>query len=285
MIEIDIELYKTSPRYRADVGDKLAADHMLVAKKYARRATYLWPRSYEEALSDILQGLASAIVRYEPDKGPFSHYASRFMWGAVRRGIRSEIGKPEYPRPKINVTEDETLSVLLERLRPHEPTPHQRAEWSELWRYVDQLTPRNALIVKLRYRWDLSQHEIAGVVGLSQMQISRILASSHEMLADLYNTKEKDVEEAIVDSARVAGDGGLAVADRDGPWSWLGDAGRDEDRRRRKKRAASRHETHAADDVPRASRHQLSVAPLQRDGDWMQEHPWRRSAVVRRSRR
>jgi RNA polymerase sigma-B factor len=52
-------------------------------------------------------------------------------------------------------------------------------------RLVAELAPRDRLILELRFRDELSQREIATRVGLSQMQVSRILAATLERLRRL----------------------------------------------------------------------------------------------------
>jgi RNA polymerase sigma-B factor len=47
---------------------------------------------------------------------------------------------------------------------------------------VDQLADRDRLILRLRYNQDLSQSDIGGQLGVSQMQVSRLLARIHERL-------------------------------------------------------------------------------------------------------
>jgi len=50
---------------------------------------------------------------------------------------------------------------------------------------LDRLPERDRFVVELRFRHDLLQREIADVVGLSQMQVSRILAHSLATLQEL----------------------------------------------------------------------------------------------------
>ena len=58
-----------------------------------------------------------------------------------------------------------------------------RADERQLVRsLLDLLQPRERLIVELRFFEDLTQHEIASRVGLSQMHVSRLLARSLEVL-------------------------------------------------------------------------------------------------------
>ena len=47
------------------------------------------------------------------------------------------------------------------------------------------LTPREALVLRLRFERDMTQSEIGAVVGCSQMQVSRIIRGALEHLAEL----------------------------------------------------------------------------------------------------
>jgi RNA polymerase sigma-B factor len=50
---------------------------------------------------------------------------------------------------------------------------------------LERLAPRDRLIVELRFRDDMLQREIAALLGISQMQVSRVLARSIATLRDL----------------------------------------------------------------------------------------------------
>jgi RNA polymerase sigma-B factor len=61
-----------------------------------------------------------------------------------------------------------------------------------------RLPDRDRLVVELRFRHELLQREIAGLVGLSQMQVSRILAHSLAKLQELADTPEADARAPLV---------------------------------------------------------------------------------------
>lgn len=44
------------------------------------------------------------------------------------------------------------------------------------------LTPREAIILTLRYRHEMTQEEIGGEIGLSKMHVSRLIADAMEKL-------------------------------------------------------------------------------------------------------
>jgi RNA polymerase sigma-B factor len=61
-------------------------------------------------------------------------------------------------------------------------TVEQRADLSGL---VDRLSARERAVVRLRFERDLTQSEIADVLGLSQIHVSRILREAIERLRRL----------------------------------------------------------------------------------------------------
>src|SRR5262249_31886476 len=52
-----------------------------------------------------------------------------------------------------------------------------------LGRIAPHLPARERIILHLRFRKDLHQHEIAALLGISQMHVSRLLARAMETLA------------------------------------------------------------------------------------------------------
>jgi RNA polymerase sigma-B factor len=80
--------------------------------------------------------------------------------------------------------EDESAATVGERLGAEEPgfaRAEQRADLEALQRV---LTRRERAILHLRFRHDMTQEEIGACVGLSQMQVSRILRGAVERLRE-----------------------------------------------------------------------------------------------------
>src|SRR5690349_11523344 len=121
----------------------------------------------------------------------------------VSQPLTSRLGRAPTPAEiagELGVTVEEVLdafqSATAHRPEPLEPRttdgeePHPAIAASEEDGYalvedaaavdslLSQLPERDRLVVELRFRHDLLQREIAEVVGLSQMQVSRILANS-----------------------------------------------------------------------------------------------------------
>jgi len=128
----------------------------------------------------------------------------------VSQPLTSRLGRAPTPAEiagELGVTVEEVLDALqsatAHRPEPLEPRttdgeePHPAIAASEEDGYalvedaaavdslLSQLPERDRLVVELRFRHDLLQREIAEVVGLSQMQVSRILSNSVAALQEL----------------------------------------------------------------------------------------------------
>ena len=84
----------------------------------------------------------------------------------------------------------EPLIPVSERHRPVEPPsprdPYQEfADWDAVRQGLKKLTPRQRRVLRLRFVDDLTQAEIGQEIGVSQMQVSRILNQSLGRLRDL----------------------------------------------------------------------------------------------------
>ena len=161
----------------------VAVEYMPLARARARWATRRYRQDYGEALSDALFGLAKALQRGRP--GPtFSAYASKTIEGAILRGIRDRSGlRAQYerggdPPPPVVALNARAVAAIADE----EPSPAEQVLSRELWREVDRLPGRQPIEVRLSYQYGLSQAEIAHLMGVSQMTVSRDLAQAREAL-------------------------------------------------------------------------------------------------------
>jgi RNA polymerase sporulation-specific sigma factor len=150
---------------------------------------------YDVILSDAQFGLFRAARAYNPDRGSFLTFAYVYVDGEIRRGfrdrspynrsdweahrrgerVREEDGTPipELPlsldatfdddedgHPLLNCLEDQAAATSIERT------------W--LRNEIDRLPAREKVITLMYHFWGYTQDEIAPVLGLSQMQISRL---------------------------------------------------------------------------------------------------------------
>jgi RNA polymerase sigma-B factor len=83
-------------------------------------------------------------------------------------------------RPRCEA-DDESEGAAIGGEDPEFERAEQRVDVEWL---LSRLTPREALVVRLRFEQDLVQREIAARVGLSQMQVSRLLSRAVIALRD-----------------------------------------------------------------------------------------------------
>ena len=113
-------------------------------------------------------GLIKAVDGFREERGrDLGAYAVPTIVGELRRHVRERASASS-----VAVLEEETL----------EAGAGSQAEVSETRELVraalDVLSPRERRIVALRFYRDWSQESIAADVGLSQVQVSRVLSAS-----------------------------------------------------------------------------------------------------------
>jgi RNA polymerase sigma-B factor len=84
----------------------------------------------------------------------------------------------------VPVTHDSDLD-LVETLASHEDGYERAEDAADLDRLLARLPDREQMILRLRFQEDMTQREIAHRVGLSQMQVSRLISSSIAELGQL----------------------------------------------------------------------------------------------------
>lgn len=131
-----------------------------------------------EPLDDLVQagaiGLIKAVDGYRDDRGrDLGAYAVPTIVGELRRHVRERASAST-----VAELEEETLAADAR-------SQTEMSEARELVRAaLDALSPRERRIVALRYYRDWSQQSIAAEVGLSQVQVSRVLSSSLAKMRD-----------------------------------------------------------------------------------------------------
>lgn len=173
--------------------EDLTVRHRPLAYKIAR----LMLRDNEaldEVQSDAMVGLFYAARRFDPSQGrPFGVYARKAIEGGIRRGRqrRSGLTRTLYERPNRANDPDVPQFISLDAPRGPDGSMFLKdmleapIEDATLHHVIEELPPRERMVIKLYHLWGLSQSELARIFGLSQMQISRINAKALERLRDL----------------------------------------------------------------------------------------------------
>lgn len=131
-----------------------------------------------EPIDELVQvgaiGLIKAVDRFREDRGgDLGAYAVPTIVGELRRHVRERASASA-----LTALEEETLEAGI-------PTHAEVSEVRELVRAAfDVLSPRERCIVALRFYRDWSQQRIAAEVGLSQVQVSRVLSSALAKMRD-----------------------------------------------------------------------------------------------------
>jgi RNA polymerase sigma-B factor len=174
--------------------------------------------SYDDVFQVACLALVKAVDRFEPDRGvAFSTYAVPTVVGEIKRYFRDQTWDVHVSRDlrdravRAMRALPETADVDALRAaaayratsldapqRGDDPGPtlvesigydderlaavEQRADLSGL---VACLSPRERAVLRLRFEQDLTQSQIAGVLGISQLHVSRILRGALERLREL----------------------------------------------------------------------------------------------------
>ena len=129
-------------------------------------------------------GLIGAVDRCDPERvSSLTAYVSVCVEGEIRRHLRDRCAIVRVPR---RVQEDTALAAVARVHLPLEDGMEGATALSEPWDdqslaramvalAAESLDGRERHIVALRYFGDLSQAEIGGVVGVSQVHVSRVL--------------------------------------------------------------------------------------------------------------
>jgi RNA polymerase sigma-B factor len=152
-----------------------------LARRYANRG---------EVLEDLVQvgtiGLLESIDRFDPRRGcDLSSFAVPTITGMIKRHLRDRSTVVRMPRPlaeraqrPVCVSLVEGVSREIDGAMQTESAFDESEERLFLAAGFRALAPRERRILKLRYFAGLSQSEIADEVGLSQIQVSRLIRTS-----------------------------------------------------------------------------------------------------------
>jgi RNA polymerase sigma-B factor len=152
-----------------------------VARRYAGGA---------EPLEDLVQigsiGLIKAADRYDAARGAsFAAYAAPFIAGEIRHHLRDRCTPVRVPR-RLQEEGVRVVAVGLDcagDLAQPDTAAHTHDRLA-LGAALRALRPRERTILQLRFGEDLSQAQIAGRTGLSQVHVSRMLRGALARLRD-----------------------------------------------------------------------------------------------------
>jgi RNA polymerase sigma-B factor len=179
-----------SERGDPEARNRLIEAHLPLVRRIARRFA-----GRGERFEDLVQvgsiGLIGAVDRCDPERATrVTAYVAACIEGEIRRHLRDRCAVVRIPR---RIQQDSTRATaarmhlpLVEELCGPELAAEESDEQSLARAMVrsaaDSLDGRERHVVALRFFGDLSQAEIGGVVGVSQVHVSRLLQGAIEKM-------------------------------------------------------------------------------------------------------
>ena len=147
-------------------------------KRHYRDRTWVVhvPRDLQDltlAVDRTLQQLERELLR-KPTVSEIAdklHVSDEDVLEALQAGRAHRVGSLDAPVRD----EEEPASTVGERLGTSEPGFARAEHRAMLSRLMNVLSARDRLVLRLRYEQDLTQEQIGERVGISQMQVSRVL--------------------------------------------------------------------------------------------------------------
>jgi len=185
--EPDTDLLLTAYAQSRDphLRERLIIRHLPLVSSLARRFG-----GRGEQLDDLIQvgtvGLIQAIDRYDPQRAvSFRFFAIPTILGEISHYLRDKARAIRLPRSGRDPFAPETWQPLsLDRLNPadlpaatwgeEDPALVQSEDRALVEQVISRLSPRERILLYLRFYANLSQSQIAQGWGISQMQVSRL---------------------------------------------------------------------------------------------------------------
>jgi RNA polymerase sigma-B factor len=171
--------------HSAGTRERLFELHLPLVRALARRYAHRGER-FEDLVQVGSIGLLEAIDRFDAARGDdLVRFAIPTITGVIKRHLRDRSTIVRMPRPlaeqarrPVCVPLAEGESAELDEALQEEGAFEASEERLLLAAGFRALAPRERRILKLRYFAGLSQAEIAREVGLSQIQVSRLIRTS-----------------------------------------------------------------------------------------------------------
>lgn len=169
-----------------EARERLVELHLPLVRALARRYAHRGER-----LEDLVQvgsiGLIHAVDRFDPARGgDLVSFAVPTITGEIRRHLRDRAAIVRAPRERGGGARAPVCLSLTERELDTDPGADVAFEASDerllLAAGFRTLTERERRILHLRFFAGLSQREIASQIGLSQIQVSRVIRRALEHL-------------------------------------------------------------------------------------------------------
>jgi len=171
---------------RTSARNRVVEQNLPLARAIARRFSR-GPEPVEDLVQDASIGLIRAVDGFRPERGSnLGAYAVPTIVGELRRSVRRRSWPVRLPPGRDDATHRAFAVSLDDRLEA--PGAEAELERSEerllLHAGIRTLSRRERRAIVLRYYRDWSQDRIAEELGVSQPQVSRILAGALRALRE-----------------------------------------------------------------------------------------------------
>lgn len=190
-----LALMATLDRFDPEAGD---FEHYAAATVSGELKRYLrdrgWavrvPRSLQEAVLEVSRVTGELTQRVGHSPTPAEIAAETGMREEDVRAAQAAGGAYRSMSLSAAVSGADSETSILDRMGSEDPTLGLVDEWASVADAVAMLPERDQRILALRFGHDLTQSEIAAVIGVSQMHISRLLSGALARLRTLVGEGE-----------------------------------------------------------------------------------------------
>ena len=160
-------------------------DTKRIAKRYYLKR-HCSRRTLEEFEQDALIGLMQATREYNSELGDFRAFAVKCIQNQITDSDRADDHLPKRTRAAVKRNAIDSIPApgcLSEATEPFaEPARHECELFDSLNALLD---PSEVKLLKLKYCYDLTDEEIAGILGVYRQRATEQIAAVHEKLKGL----------------------------------------------------------------------------------------------------
>ena len=147
--------------------EQIVAEHTGLVKSVALRLSYVYGEDPEDLIQIGYIGLIKAARRFEPERGlKFSTYAVPLIAGEIK--YLEDFDKPDVMADPGMMTSEEEKNVTK----------------MDITAVLNTLEPKARQVMVLRYYKDMTQTQVAQMLGISQVQVCRIEKKTLKIMSE-----------------------------------------------------------------------------------------------------
>lgn len=140
------------------------------------------PRSLQERILEV--SAAAEEIAQELNRAPEPHELARYLDMSEDEVTEALAARKAYTSDSMNRPREEHGDTPLERLEDEDLRLLMADDRLMVADAISRLPEREQVILQLRFNDDMTQAEIADLIGISQMHVSRLLARALESLKE-----------------------------------------------------------------------------------------------------